>query len=94
MEATSKKKKNKHQGTNALEKVGITDIVMAVVLFLLCLTCILPFIHIAAKSVSSNTAVLARSVYLWPKGINFDAYVSIIKDGSMIYSILYSVILC
>lgn len=92
MEATSKKKKNKHQGTNALEKVGITDIVMAVVLFLLCLTCILPFIHIAAKSVSSNTAVLARSVYLWPKGINFDAYVSIIKDGSMIYSILYSVI--
>lgn len=92
MEATTKRKKNKKHDSNALENVGGADIIMAVVLLLLCLTCILPFIHIAAKSISSNSAVLARSVYLWPKGLNFDAYVSIVKDGSMIYSIIYSVI--
>ncbi len=92
MEATTKRKKTKKHDSNALENVGGADIIMAVVLLLLCLTCILPFIHIAAKSISSNSAVLARSVYLWPKGLNFDAYVSIVKDGSMIYSIIYSVI--
>jgi hypothetical protein len=31
-------------------------------------------------------------VYLWPKGINFKAFVSISKDGSMVYSMGYSVI--
>lgn len=86
------KNNKKFQGTNAMEKIGFSDFAMALVLFLLCLTCVLPFIHIAAKSISSNTEVLARNVYLIPKGINFDAYVSIFKDGSMIYSIFYSVI--
>ncbi len=89
---TSKKSKNNKLGSNAMEKVGLTDIVMAIILLLLCLTCILPFVHTAAKSISSNTEVLARNIFLLPKGINFDAYISIIKDGSMVYSIIYSVI--
>lgn len=88
----SKKTKKNNSSTNAMDKVGVTDIVMAIILLLLCLTCILPFIHTAAKSISSNTEVLARNVYLIPKDINFDAYISLIKDGSMVYSIIYSVI--
>lgn len=86
------KKKKKTTGTRALEKPSKVDWIMAVFLAVLCSTCILPFIHIAAKSISSNSAVLARSVYLIPKEINFDAYGSILKDGGMVYSIIYSVI--
>ncbi|AZP05235.1 carbohydrate ABC transporter permease [Jeotgalibaca ciconiae] len=93
LNANIRKKKDKnHLGTNAMEKIGISDFLMATFLFILCLTCVLPFIHIAAKSISSNSEVLARNIYLIPKGINFDAYVSIFKDGNMIYSIIYSVI--
>lgn len=86
------KRKKSRLPTRALDKPGVSDWVMAAFLLLLCLTCILPFIHIAAKSISSNSAVLSRSVYLIPKQINFDAYLSIVRDGTMIYSILYSVL--
>ena len=49
------------------------------------------FIHVAAKSISSNTAVLSKSVYLWPKDINFEAYASIFRDGQLTHSMLYTV---
>ncbi|BCJ96434.1 protein LplC [Anaerocolumna cellulosilytica] len=89
----NKKKKNvefaESQGTS---KIKVGDIVIMVIITLLCLTCILPFIHLAAKSVSSNTAVLSKSIFLLPKGINFDAYISIFKDGQLTHSMVYSVL--
>ncbi len=79
-------------GERAIMKFRISDIVMIVILVLLCLTCILPFVHLLAKSISGNSYVLAKQVSFWPKGITLDAYVSLFKDGSMVYSMLYSVI--
>lgn len=58
---------------------------------ILCLTCVVPFLHLAAKSVSSNTAVLSKSVYFWPKGFNFDAYAAIFRDGQMTHAMVYTV---
>ena len=55
------------------------------------LTCLLPFWHVAVKSISSNAAVAAKSVYLWPVDITWDAYRSIVEDGSMTHSMIYSV---
>jgi len=77
-----------HFGVN---KFKISDAVIMIVLVILSLTCILPFIHIAAKSVSSNTAVLAKSVYFWPKGLSLNAYQSIFKDGQLTHSMLYTI---
>lgn len=79
-------------GTHAVDKFKFVDLLMMIVFVILCATCILPFIHLAAKSVSSNTYVLAKEVYLWPKGLDFSAYVSIFRDGSLLYSMGYSVI--
>lgn len=79
-------------GSRAINKFRISDGLIMLVLALLCLTCILPFIYLAAKSISSNNAVLAKSVYLIPKDITFDAYVSIFKDGSMIRAMGYSIV--
>lgn len=78
-------------GSRAINKFRLSDAVMMIILVILCATCILPFIHLASKSISSNDFVLAKQVYLWPKGINFDAYASIFKDGSMLYSMGYSI---
>lgn len=61
-----------------------------VIIALLCSTCILPFIHIAAKSISSNTMVLSKSVYLIPKEINFSAYIAIFNDGTLTHSMVYT----
>jgi putative aldouronate transport system permease protein len=76
---------------HGLNKVRVGDIVIIIIITLLCLTCILPFMHIAAKSISSNTAVMSKSVYLFPKDIDFGAYGSIFKDGTLTHSMVYTV---
>lgn len=81
-----------NDGSRAIDKFRLSDALMMLIFSLLCATCILPFLHLAAKSISSNTHVLAKEVYLWPKGIDFSAYVSIFKDGSLVYSMVYSII--
>ncbi len=80
-----------NDGSHAIRKFTIGDFLIILFLVILCLTCVLPFIHLAAKSLSSNTAVMQRSVVLWPIGINFDAYASIFQDGTLVRSFLYSV---
>lgn len=75
-----------------IHRVHISDFVIALIVLLLSLTCILPFLHVAAKSVSSNTAVMSKAVYLWPKGWNIDAYASIFRDGQLTYSMGYTVV--
>ena len=84
-----KKKESIWRGVN---RVRISDFVIAFVILILSLTCILPFIHVAAKSISSNTAVMSKQVYLWPIGINFDAYAAIFRDGQLTYSMGYTVV--
>ncbi len=81
-----------NDGSHAIRKFTIADFLMILLLVVLCLTCILPFVHLAAKSISSNTAVMAKSVVLWPKGINFDAYQSIFQDGTLVHAFGYSVL--
>lgn len=80
------------EGSRAINKFRISDLVMMILIVILCATCVLPFIHLAAKSISGNSAVMAKTVYFWPKDINFDAFASIFKDGSLVYSMGYSVI--
>ena len=79
-------------GSRAINKFRISDFVMMAIIVILCLTCILPFIHLAAKSISSDAAVVAKRVFLWPKGVTFAAYKSIFVDGGLTYSMVYSVI--
>ncbi len=93
----ARKDKNKEEeisvgGSRAINKFRLSDAVMMLVVIILCLSCIVPFIHLAAKSISSNTAVVAKQVFFWPVDITFDAYVSLFKDGSMVYSFGYSVV--
>lgn len=78
-------------GSRAINKFRISDFVMMAVLIILCATCIIPFLHLLAKSVSGNTAVLSKSVYLWPKGFTMDAYISVFRDGQLTHSMVYSV---
>lgn len=78
-------------GSRAINKFKISDAVMMAVVILLCATCVIPFLHVAAKSISGNSYVVAKQIYFWPKGITFDAFKSIFKDGGLIYSMVYSV---
>lgn len=79
-------------GEHAVNKFRVSDFVMMAVIVLLCATCVLPFIHVAVKSISGNAAVMAKSVYFWPKNITFDAYKRVFGDASMTYSMGFSAV--
>lgn len=84
----AEKKKSLFRGVN---RVRVSDFVIAFVILILSLTCILPFLHVAAKSLSSNTAVMSKEVYLLPKGTNVDAYATVFRDGQLTHSMVYTV---
>lgn len=79
-------------GAHAVNRFRVSDFVMMAIIVLLCATCVLPFIHVMAKSISGNTVVMAKAVYFWPKGITFDAFKRVFGDDSMTYSMIFSVI--
>ncbi len=81
-----------NDGERAINKFRVSDAVMMLVIIILCATCIMPFLHVAMKSISGNSYVLAKQVYFWPKGVNLDAYASIFRDGSLVSSMGYSVL--
>jgi len=83
--------KSRDSAPHGVDKIKIGDIVIMLFIGILSLTCIAPFIHLFAKSVSSNSAVLAKEVYFLPKGFNIEMYKLIFKDGQLTYSMIYSI---
>lgn len=87
------KSADRESGENrAIIKFKISDAIMMLIIVLLCLTCILPFIHLLSKSISDSAAVLAKKVYFWPVGFDITAYKAIFGDGQLTYSMGYSAI--
>ncbi len=78
-------------GARAVNPFRISDGIMMAVILALCATCVLPFLHVAAKSISGNTAVMSKAVYFLPKEITFEAYRSVLGDASMTFSMGFSV---
>lgn len=86
-------KKDVATNNTELTKTSVSDYIIAAVLFIFCLTCIVPFVHIIAKSLSSNTAVLSKSVYLWPVGANFATYIRVFTSDIMMKQMGFTVLL-
>lgn len=53
-----------------------------VFLTLICLTCVLPLIHILAVSFSASAPASSNLVGLWPIGFNFDAYAKTLNNDN------------
>ena len=71
------------------ERIG--EMLIYLVIVLLSLLCLLPFVHVVAKSMSSNQQVIAMNVYLLPKGLNFEAYRQVFSDGAMMRALWFTV---
>ncbi|MFC3804291.1 carbohydrate ABC transporter permease [Cohnella sp. GCM10012308] len=61
-------------GIKGIRGDSVFQILNAAVLTLISVSMLLPFIHIAAKSLSDQSYVVAKDVWLWPKGLNFSSY--------------------
>jgi putative aldouronate transport system permease protein len=67
------------------------DISLIAIVTVISLACIIPMLYILAVSLSSNTAVLSRKVYLWPVEFNLEAYRAVLTDRSMFNSMVFTI---
>lgn len=72
-------------------KIKPGDIVAVVICVIIAAICLLPMINLAARSLSSTDALIKHEVYLWPKGLNFDAYGTVLGDPKYIRSFFWTV---
>ena len=80
-----------HQVKNLKSKIG--DGVFVFLCVLISVACLLPLVHLAAKSLSGTDYLIRHQVWLWPKGLNFDAYSTVLKDPKYIRSFFWTAFL-
>ena len=69
------------------------DIIIAVLCFILMFVCLVPMLNVLARSFSSADALIRNEVLLWPKGWNFDAYTTVLRDAKYVHSLWYTALL-
>ncbi len=72
---------------------NVPQIILALIILLVSLTCVLPFINVAALSLSSKSAILRGDVSFWPVEFEATAYKAIFSDPSMMRSLLFTVVI-
>ena len=55
------------------------------------LSCVIPFLHVIAKSISTDAFVIANKVFLVPKGFTLDAYSKVFNDSSIVRSLYITI---
>ena len=68
------------------------QIILTIVVLLFSLACLLPFVNVAAVSLSSKSAILRGIVGFWPVEFDTTAYKAIFADSSMIRSLVYTIV--
>jgi len=86
------KQMTKKQWTKEKKKDFCFDMIFIIIITLICLSCLLPFIHVFSKSISEDAYVIANRVLLLPKGFNLEAYRRILADKSILRSLYVTVV--
>ena len=79
----------KVQSTSA--KIG--DWIFVLICVLVGVICLVPMLNLLAKSLSSTEYLVRNEIYLWPKGLNVDAYATVLKDPKYIRAFFWTVFL-
>jgi putative aldouronate transport system permease protein len=67
------------------------DILVFTIILIMIVLCILPFLHVAAISFSSNSAIIKGKVWLWPVEWDLQTYKDIFRDRYMVGSLFFTV---
>lgn len=73
-------------------RFDVWDVLIHLALVVASLACLLPFIHVVAKSFSEDAYVIANKIVLWPEGFTVQAYEKIFADASILRSLYVSVV--
>lgn len=69
------------------------DWIMVFICFLIILICLLPILNVLARSLSSSEALIRNEVILWPKGLNLEAYDTVLGTSKYVWSLAWTAIL-
>ncbi|WP_150268847.1 carbohydrate ABC transporter permease [Paenibacillus tepidiphilus] len=73
-------------------RVDLWELLIRFVLIIASLVCLLPFVHVVAKSFSADSFVIANKVFLWPQGFTIEAYKKIFADDSILRSLYITIL--
>ncbi|ULT55214.1 carbohydrate ABC transporter permease [Neobacillus drentensis] len=74
-------------------KNRVFDYSAALIVLIAVLICLIPFLYVLSESLSSNRAIVSQLVTIYPIDFNIEAYKVVFADGSMLYSLVYTMIL-
>ena len=74
-------------------KFKLSDWLFMLISIIIILICVIPLLHLAAKSLSSSAYLIRNDVSLWPKGWNFDAYMRVFGEAKYVRSFFWTVLL-
>ncbi|MBR0268248.1 MAG: carbohydrate ABC transporter permease [Clostridia bacterium] len=69
------------------------QIILTIIILIVSLTCLLPFLNVAATSLSSKSAILSGKVSFWPVEVDTRAYQAIFSDPAMMRSLVFTIII-
>ena len=85
---------DQHEITIRKERIWTgPQIILTIVILLFSMACLLPFVNVAAVSLSSKSAILRGKVTFWPVEFETTAYKAIFADSSMIRSLVLTIIM-
>lgn len=70
-----------------------SEIVFTGIIALCVVVCIVPIMHVVALSLSGRQPVQARTVTIWPRELDLNAYRSVFGDSAMQNSLVFSLLL-
>lgn len=75
------------------KRTKLTDLLIVVICLVIMIITLLPFLNVAASSLSSPQAIIKRQVSIWPVGFTLDSYIYVFNDPSFSHSLIWTVIL-
>jgi putative aldouronate transport system permease protein len=73
--------------------ITVGDIIITIMCVGIIVICLLPLVNLAARSLSSASALMRNEVLLWPVGLNWEAYTTILHDARYIRSLWWTAVL-
>ena len=69
------------------------DLIIVLICLLLIFICLLPMLNVLARSLSDTSYLIRNDVLLWPKGINFEAYKTVLGNERYVHSLWFTALL-
>ena len=72
-------------------KIG--DLIIVFVCLILIFICLLPMLNVLARSLSDTQYLIRNEVLLWPKGLNVEAYKTVLNNDRYVHSLWFTALL-